>query len=397
MPTLVPHHAYSAERPVAPWELVRAAGHAGDSEFASRMRACGDALRAAGVGSIVLVHGTFVGDDPLGLWGEAGRYLPGVEPPLRRFTKRVVDLVMRDIGNYSPAFARRMEAAINNDGSVPMPVRRFNWSSENHHVGRCEAALALIETLHQLELSDGARILIWGHSHGGNVAAIVSWLLSAQPDELDQLFDAALVQFRSTLFRRIDRPLWERVGALLRQHPRPLAGHPLDFVTLGMPLRHRFTLTGEARLINFVHHRPRAGFPEWRARGLFNPFRMLTAADGDSVQHLGIAGTNFPPPWPPWRALRADWRLNRLLQGDVGIARLWSRLRAGQRVADDGRTLLVDYGRQGPNFIAHLLGHGVYTRSKWMLWHLEEIVRRWYDAPPQQPAEADGALFSERH
>jgi hypothetical protein len=349
------------------------------------MGECGHALRAGGVGSIVLVHGTFVGDDPLSVFSEVGRLAPAVELRLRKWSKGLIDLLMRENGNYSAAFAERMAAAINGDTTASIPVHRFCWSGENHHLGRCEAALALIETLSRLELPDGKRILLWAHSHGGNVCALVSWLLAAEPDELNQLLDAARIQYRSPLFKRIDRPLWERVGELLRQHPRPLAGHPLDVVTFGMPLRHRWTPAGDARVMHVVHHRPTPGFPAWRARVPMNPLRLVTAADGDYVQHLGIAGTNFLPPWPPWRALRADWRLNRLLQGEVGVRRLWFRLTQGQRVADDGLTLLVDYGPLGPNFIGHLLGHGVYTRSRWMLWHLEEIVQRWYVEPAPAP------------
>jgi hypothetical protein len=212
-------------------------------------------------------------------------------------------------------------------------------------------------------------------------------MLSAGPDQLSQLLDAARIQYRSPLLKRVDRPLWERARELLRQRPGPLAGRPLDVVTFGMPLRHRWTQLGEERVMHFVHQRPTAGFPAWRARFPRNPLRVLTAADGDYVQHLGIAGTNFAPVWPPWRALLADWRLSRLLQGNVGVSGLWSRLKTGQRVADDGLTLLVDYGPQGPNFIGHLIGHGVYTRSQWMLWHLQEVVRRWYAG---QAAEAAG-------
>ena len=145
-----------------------------------------------------------------------------------------------------------------------------------------------------------------------------------------------------------------------------------------MPLRYGWTKPGYARLMHFVHHRPVSRLPAWRARFPPNPFGLVNAADGDYVQHLGIAGTNFLSAWPPWRALLADWRLNRLLQGELGVRRLWTHLRAGRRVADDGLTLLVDYGPCGLNFLAHMLGHGVYTRTQWMLWHLEQITRCWY-------------------
>lgn len=384
---LIPHHTYCGEPPGSPWELVRAVpcppGHVG---FEQDMAVCGEALRAAGVGAVVLVHGTFVGHDPLGLLGELGRIAPAFESGLRSWSKALVDFVMRETGNYSAGFARRMEAGVNGNAGARIPVHRFCWSGENHHLARCEAALGLIEYLHQRDLPAGRRILLWAHSHGGNVCALASWLLSAGPEELNCLLDAARIHYRSPFFKRLDRPLWERVRDLLLRRPGPLSDHPLDVVTFGMPLRHRWTSSDSSRLMHVVHHRPSGGLPAWRARWPWNPLRVLTAADGDYVQQLGIAGTNFAPPWPLWRALRADWRLNRLLQGDVGASRLWARLKTGQRVAGDGLTLLVDYGHLGPNVVGHLLGHGVYTRSRWMVWHLQEIVRRWYREQSADPA-----------
>lgn len=342
------------------------------------MRLCGDALRASGVGAVVLIHGTFVGNDPLGLLGELGRLSPRLESPLRRLCKGTIDFLLRENGNYVAGFADRLAAGLGDDGPESIRVARFHWSGENNHLGRCEAALALIEFLNGLRLPPGRRILLWGHSHGGNVCALLSWLVSAGGENVKQVLDAAQVHYRSPLRRSIDRPLWDRMTQILQSSPQPLSDHPLDIVTFGMPLRYGWSRNGHSRLLHIVHHRPLSRLPPWRTSFPPNPLGLINASAGDYVQHLGIAGTNFVPAWPPWRALLADWRLNRLLQGEVGVRRLWAHLRAGSRVAEEGLTLLVDYGPVGVNFIGHMLGHGVYTRSRWMLWHLEEIVRRWY-------------------
>ena len=389
MSPIVPHHSYRDEPPLADWQLRAATATDSPDDARRRLRACGDALRGAGVGAVVLIHGTFVGDDPLGLLGELGRLAPHWETPLRRLCKRTIDLVMQENGNFSASFADRLAAGLAGDDDRSLRVVRFNWSGENHHLARCEAALALISVLNDLQLPPGRRILLWGHSHGGNVCALASWLLSAPPQQLDQLLAAAGIHYRSPLLRRIDRPLWERMTASLLADPRPLSRHPLDVVTFGMPLRYGWTKPGYDRLMHFVHHRPLPRLPPWRARFPSNPLGLVNAADGDYVQHFGIAGTNLISVWPPWRALLADWRLNRLLQGDLGVRRLWNHLRAGRRVADDGLTLLVDYGPSGLNFLAHMLGHGVYTRTRWMLWHLEQITQLWY--APQRAAAIDAA------
>lgn len=42
--------------------------------------------------------------------------------------------------------------------------------------------------------------------------------------------------------------------------------------------------------------------------------------------------------------------------------------------------MLVDYGPPEGNIAQHLAGHAVYTRKRWMLFHAEEVARRFYGA-----------------
>jgi hypothetical protein len=78
-----------------------------------------------------------------------------------------------------------------------------------------------------------------------------------------------------------------------------------------------------------------------------------------------------------------------LLQRGIPARSLLRRLRLGQRVPDEGTTLLVDYALSREPFARHLAGHGVYTHRERLLFHAEEVVRRFYDpAAVTFPAES---------
>ena len=47
-------------------------------------------------------------------------------------------------------------------------------------------------------------------------------------------------------------------------------------------------------------------------------------------------------------------------------------------VPEEGTSLLVDYGPAQGHIAQHFAGHAVYTRPEWMLFHAEEVTRRFY-------------------
>jgi len=112
---------------------------------------------------------------------------------------------------------------------------------------------------------------------------------------------------------------------------------------------------------------------------------VLTAADGDYVQQLGIAGTNVMPSPFAWRSWLADRRLNRLLQANLRRLELGKWFEAGTRVPAEGTTLLVDYGPGEGNIGRHLGGHAVYTCPEWLLFHAEEVARCFYGGGSEPP------------
>jgi hypothetical protein len=341
------------------------------------MRNVAAQLRASGVAAIYLSHGTFAGDDATGLIGELGRLFPAASAALRRVIKELIDAAAGDAGNYSGQYAELFEQSINADGETFIPVRRFNWSSENHHIGRADGAVRLIDELAQLELPQGSRVLLWGHSHAGNVFALMSNLLAGARDKLAAFFAAAAIYYRWPLLGLIDIPIWRSVSERLLAGDKLLDASMLDIVTFGTPIRYGWDTEGHGRLLHFVNHRPADGLPAYRAPFPPKLDNVLQALDGDYVQQFGIAGTNFMPSLFAWRCWLADQRLNRLLQPKQQTDML-ERFRVGARVPEAGTTLLVDYGKQAGNLAQHFAGHAVYTRPEWLLFHAEEVVHRWY-------------------
>jgi hypothetical protein len=258
-------------------------------------------------------------------------------------------------------------------------VRLFQWSSENHHLGRADGAVRLIDRLHAAQHPPGSRVLLWGHSHAGNVFALMTHLLAADLPLQAEFFRAAQSYYRWPLLGRVDIPVWQRVQELLERAAEPLGGIRLDIVTFGTPIRYGWDQGGYARLLHFVHHRPRPGLPEYRVPYPPTLDELLQAAAGDYVQQLGIAGTNFPPHACAWRSWLAERQLARLLQPDVRRRDLLARLAAGARVPEAGTTLLVDYGNDPEEHARrHLMGHTIYTRSRWLPFHTEQIADRFY-------------------
>jgi len=383
-----PHQVYTSEPPRSPHHLLEPPGQPpnGSDEFRRRMRRVGAAYRRAGVAAVYLAHGTFVGPDALGILGALARLFPAAAPPLRRLIKRLVDRVVGEAGNYTPAYARLFEEALRQPDGWGVPVKLFYWSSENHHLGRADGAVRLIDELATLPLEPDQRVLLFGHSHAGNVFALVTHLLSGNPEAVERFFDAAGIYYRWPLVGCVDVPVFSRVRKLLAEGRLRFSGGNLDLVTLGTPIRYGWNASGYGRLLHFIYHRPSPGMPEYRA--VFPPKLddVFAAAGGDYVQQMGIAGTNVAPNPLAWRCFAADRRLAQLFEQDVGPEGLIERFRAGAIVPDAGTTLLVDYGPAEGHVAQHAAGHAVYTRPQWLLFHAEEVVRRFYNNARVQAA-----------
>jgi hypothetical protein len=339
-------------------------------EWQRAMAAVGARLRAARVKRVVFVHGTFVGNDTLGVVNALTRIFPRTNNALAQaallFTKRQNDKFLGDNANYESGYIRLFEEAIGGD----IPCASFVWSSENHHVGRVHGAARLARELapyadpSALSFSVACararapdRVLLIGHSHAGQLFALLTQLL-AGGTEIEALLDAPRLRGEDM------DGLAQDLAALRRL--------PLDIATFGTPPRYGWGDSANYRLMNVVNHRGTGA----RASGLRG---LLHTEEGDYVQQLGIAGSDFPATLEPERRLNA--RLDPVLGEGASVRTLMRNLRGGLRVPHHGHTFLVDYRDASdarPNFLATVFGHGVYTRFGAMLFNARLIANHFY-------------------
>jgi hypothetical protein len=348
---------------------VAFASHAveGTPEWGSAMKELGARMRDAGLRLVVFAHGSFVGDDPLAvasLVEDAMPLFPDIARKLRGLTRAHLSRLLGDLSNFSGEYVRSFAQATGVD-SV-----EFTWSGENHHAARVQGAVRLARAvaLHGGgALRPGDRVLLVGHSHGGQLFAILSQILGRSRG-YEELVAAAAAR-------------GEDVGAL-GDHLAVLRRCAIDVATFGTPLRYSWTPAAGFRLLHIVNHRG----TETAAPSLLG---VLHTRQGDYVQQLGAHGSDFPALTASQRAMNA--RLDRVL-GDGSSLRAWLRnVSRGQRVSPQGHTVLVDYGdtaRALPNFLASGLGHAAYTRREAMLFHANLIADHYYPARPARASDA---------
>ncbi len=352
------------------------------AEFDEQLAVAGASFQRAQVAAIYCVHGTFVGNDFLGLLTELSRFAPGLSKSLSQVGKRVVDNFTGEAGNYTREFTAALESGLAVGAKRNIPVRLFNWSSQNNHIARADGAIRLIGELAQHANTQEAlrfeRVQLWGHSHGGNVLALVTQLLGADREARNDFFQAARSYYQPWLRQGTDMPVWQQVRDVLDEDDHPVRKLALDMVTYGTPIRYGWNANGYANLLHFIHHRPPPQGAEYSAPIPLQPLRARKALDGDYIQQIGIAGTNFMPLPLAARTLLADWRLDKLLEANVDRDSIIARLHYATRVPDEGTTLLTDYTEISPWLVRNIAGHGLYTRRKWLPFHCREIAKRFY-------------------
>lgn len=352
------------------------------------MVAAGEAMAAAGVDRVYLVHGTFGGSDALGLLTEMARIAPSFSGMLGHYSKWLIDCCVGDAGNYTESCARLLQECFSAGAGREIPVTRFIWSSQNNHISRADAAVRLLVELAERTsetppaTTERPRLLFWAHSHGGNVLALLGGLLAAEEEERTAFFEAARRFYCRWRTGAVDVGVWEQAASLLDEPELPLREYRLDVATFGTPIRYGWAEGNIERIVHFVNHRARPDGPDWRGPPRIRIGRVLRAADGDYVAQCGVAGSNLVPNPLAVRTFLADRTLARLLEEDLEPESILRRIARGCRVHDAGTTLLVNYDDPARVVTQHFAGHAVYTRTRWLPFHCRHVADVLYGQAP---------------
>lgn len=268
-------------------------------------------LRQSGVEKVILVHGTFAGNDIVGLAREIARFSPTLAGHLNEISKKWFDDLVGELGNYTDRLVDCFSSLINPASLEPIPVIRFHWSGENHHLGRANGVMSLLDLLAAEHA--GGRVLIFAHSHGGNVVAMMSQLLAADVTLRRRFFAATRLHYQIPLLEKTDLSNWQHARErLLSENPQafPL----IDVATFGTPLRYRWNTEVCPNLLHFIQNRPLN--PEHPERTSFPDSLqdVIDATAGDYVQQFGIAGTDFLPSILGWRDWIVERRMRRMFE-----------------------------------------------------------------------------------
>ncbi len=319
----------------------------------------GQRFQNSQVKAIVFVHGTFAGTDPFDIIHYISTLFPKmakIESTFHRIIKEKQNWIIGDLGNFSTNYVSLFQEAVGHS----IKVINFDWSSANHHLARLKGTFQLLDTLNEIitvnRIKKGDRILLIGHSHAGQLFAILSHMISKLP----HLKDLCRIAAESGLDTNSTFKILNRLRKI-----------SLDMVTMGTPPRYTFIQQPNIRLLNIINHRgkkPRGG----------NITGILTTKDGDYIQQWGITGSDILAPIEKDRYLNLD--LDQYFGIGADIPTWLNNIKFQKRLPDFGYTVLLDYKDNSPipNFIHTLWGHGTYTRFKTMLFNTKLIADHFY-------------------
>ncbi|MGI9496674.1 MAG: hypothetical protein ACR2NK_11510 [Mariniblastus sp.] len=377
------HHDYACEPSGESYDLLtpELTEFTGAPDLAEGLSNARNQFSIVGIERVVLVHGTMVGTDALGWYGHWERGLPWLSRKMKQTYKRLVDALSGDRGNYDEKFTLAFQQGMTaTDPRDSILVDRFSWSGENHHLGRADAAVRLCHLLLDSHEAN-ERLMLWGHSHAGNVFAIATQLLQAstagnQP-LLSRFFHAA--SFFHAATGRIDVSSWLRLQVRLAEYATQReVFSPVEIVTFGTPLRYGWPDSQVGRLQHFVNHVPCDSSQLFRGQWPTNSNQWLRAVkgeDGDFIQLAFIAGSDFPPAYWSRSAYRANRWLGRLFEHKFRKRGRVANLKKALRVAKQGHATLVDYASVDLR-ARECCGHSVYTDARWLTFHANRIAQR---------------------
>ncbi len=383
------HQHLTADQPDASWSTIAAAfpTQPGDAAFEHSIKRFVSTIQRQ-LDSLWLVHGTFVGNDALGIFGQIERAIPTLGPTLKLLGKNLTDALAGDTGNFSNRFAEQISGAF--------PVNRFTWSGENSHSGRCKAAIELLAAMVE-QIDTCPRVLLWGHSHAGNIAALVTNLIGAEPWCRDAFLELATPLFPAAHNPRVASSALQRVREAFANGT--LEKLELDIVNFGTPVGYGWDTGGYRKLMHVVNHRPVIGQPLWlcppvnvAGRWFFSNEKTDDASEvsvtgsvvgseeqvsGDMIQILGIAGSEFLP-WLLDQSTRdCETALQQFIAPGHARNEYIRHASIGARVANEGVSVLVEYDNTN-GLAAATMGHSIYTRTAWLGFHCDLVRKTLY-------------------
>ena len=313
-----------------------------------------------------------------------------IHPPLKNEASCLasLDALAKEVGNFSSAYVQKFAKGLQQQqGPGQVMCERYVWSSVNHHLGRVEAAMDLLDFLEtwvkNCSCVSGQRVLLVGHGHAGQVLALLSNILGVGDGEVRSRVFEILARYWSECSD--GRHSVDRLEALFKlvMEGGLLNGVMLDVVTLGTPVRYGWDTSGMGKMLHVVNHRPiRPDGKRWLSKMDLPQiaWEMPYVSGGDYVQQLAVAGTDEWPATPSAQKAIEDFR--EIFEPYDGFERWLECARRNTRCQNDGLCLLVDYPVQtesGPR--EHLFGHGCYTESRALYFTAKEIVDAFYSGP----------------
>ena len=312
-------------------------------------------VQSLGIKHIYFIHGTFVGDDPFDILSFIGKAFPSLSQAfigkIKQQIKSGQNLIARELGNFHPNLILRLREVCPTD----VEFENFTWSSSNHHIARLKGAIQLMRSI-SFRTSPGERILLYGHSHAGQLFTLMSQLCSKST--ISQQLKSLLLKEEIT-----QKELMNLITECKNRR--------IDFVTLGTPVRYPWDVNSfpKSKLLHFINHRgttPIGG-------GLMS---SLTTKTGDYIQQWAVAGSDSRAP------IKEDQRINDELDLILGtgsdIKLLQRNIKFRKRLHDHGEHYLVDFKDNSkiPNSLLTIFGHGVYTKKNQMLWIINRSLQK---------------------
>ena len=345
-------------------------------EWFNSMKSIGNCLKQLSVKKIYFIHGTFAGEDALGVIGILEPFLTKriggilINEKLKSLVKHSKDLLYQDMANFIQSYQD-----LCNDGfEKQFKSELFIWSSGNYHLARLLAALKLINSIakdiKEQIVKPNERILFLNHSHAGQLCCIITQLLENK-EQAKELFEI-IKEIENYNLSDIKKDL-ELIKKI-----------KLDFVTLGTPIRYKWGICDNYRLMAIVNNR--------------NPINIngiFSNRDGDYIQHYGITGSDL---LPPPGIIKLNDKLDSILDQGRNPSEVLKALK-NKNIKTPLNTnnesialnIFIDYQDNFPNPILFdsllpmpllalksKFGHGIYTSKKTMLFNFKIILEHFY-------------------